>query len=150
MRELNIGSKRFTKVVSNDDVGPGGAYHEYYICRSEPNSDTPAGEFGHVKIQNGPVKESGVNGCHNEDLIAIVIDRLQCFQSGEFSCRENASKDKWRKVGKKNRYVGVYFNKVTGTYQARIKIGDKRPSLGYFKCETAAHFAYQKKLSCLT
>ena len=36
------------------------------------------------------IKENGVNGCHNEDLIAVVIDRLQGFQAGEFSCRENA------------------------------------------------------------
>ena len=26
----------------------------------------------------------------NEDLIAIVIDRMQGFQSGQFKCRENA------------------------------------------------------------
>lgn len=38
----------------------------------------------------GPVKEFGVNGCHQEDLLEIVIDRLKSFQSGKFSCRENA------------------------------------------------------------
>ena len=43
-----------------------------------------------VLFQDGPVAEVGVNGCHNEDLIAIVIDRLQHFQRGDFACRENA------------------------------------------------------------
>ncbi|RPH88532.1 MAG: hypothetical protein EHM32_01115 [Spirochaetales bacterium] len=46
--------------------------------------------FVTADFQNGPLKESGVNGCHNEDLIAIVIDRLNGFQSGDYNCRENA------------------------------------------------------------
>jgi hypothetical protein len=93
MRELNIGSQRFTKVVVTDEPGQGNACHKYYIGRSalvpgEP--DVPYGEFGHVHFQDGPVKEFGVNGCHQEDLLAIVIDRLQSFQAGKFSCPENA------------------------------------------------------------
>ena len=48
---------------------------------------TPA----NVHFQNGPIKENGVNGCHNEDLIAIVIDRLRGFQCGDFACEENAN-----------------------------------------------------------
>ena len=42
-----------------------------------------------VLFQNGPVKEAGINGCHQEDLLAIVIDRLKCFQGGDFACEEN-------------------------------------------------------------
>ena len=90
MRELDIGTKRFTEVVVADKPGEGGACHEYYICRSDKRNDTLVGEFGHVQFQKGPIKENGVNGCHNEDLLAIVIDRLQHFQAGAFKCRENA------------------------------------------------------------
>ena len=43
-----------------------------------------------VEFQNGPIKEVGVNGVTNEALLAIVIDRLQGFQKGQFQCRENA------------------------------------------------------------
>lgn len=43
-----------------------------------------------INFQNGVIKENGVNGCQNEDLIAIVIDRLQSFQKSKFNCRENA------------------------------------------------------------
>lgn len=46
--------------------------------------------LGSVHFQQGPVKECGVNGVHNEDLILMVLTRLQEFQSGEFACRENA------------------------------------------------------------
>lgn len=43
-----------------------------------------------INFQEGPIKECGVNGVMNEDLIAMVICRLQHFQQSEFSCRENA------------------------------------------------------------
>ncbi len=93
MKKLEIGGNRFSQVVVVDDPGNGGACHEYYISRAQQTSDEidiPVGEFGMIRFQNGPIVEHGVNGCHQEDLIAIVIHRLQCFQSGPFSCRENA------------------------------------------------------------
>jgi len=90
MRILDIGSRRHTEVVVTDEPGEGNACHEYYIGRSASGSDRPVGEFGHVCFQNGPVGEKGVNGCHQEDLLAIVIDRLRSFQAGDFACRENA------------------------------------------------------------
>lgn len=90
MRELDIGTKRFTKVLVGDDPGQGGACHEYYICRVDGRDDVPAGQYGTVYFQEGPIKEFGVNGCHQEDLLAIVIDRLIHFQAGKFKCRENA------------------------------------------------------------
>lgn len=66
-----------------DKPGDGGANHEYSI--SHP-------DFGEVNIsfQNGPIPENGVNGVTHEVLLAILIDRLQGFQSGPFACRENA------------------------------------------------------------
>lgn len=50
----------------------------------------PAYKLQEISFQDGPIKESGVNGIMNEDLIAIVIDRMQGFQSGDYKCRENA------------------------------------------------------------
>lgn len=43
-----------------------------------------------IKFQMGPVQEVGFNGLTDEALLAIVIDRIQGFQRGPFSCRENA------------------------------------------------------------
>lgn len=42
-----------------------------------------------VHFQEGPIKEAGVNGVMNEDLIAMVISRLEHFNQSQFSCREN-------------------------------------------------------------
>ena len=84
-RELNIGTKKRTKVVCMDEPGPGNACHRYHISPID-NSDV----FAKVLFQKGPIEESGINGCHNEDLIAIVLDRLYGFQGSEYKCRENA------------------------------------------------------------
>ena len=90
MRELNIGSKRFTKIQVLDEPGQGGACHHYVVTEAEISGHGMGADFATVRFQNGPIKEFGVNGCHQEDLLAIVIDRLRSFQSGPFACRENA------------------------------------------------------------
>ena len=42
-----------------------------------------------VKFQKGPVNEFGLNGIFNEDVIIMVIDRLEFFQTQELACKEN-------------------------------------------------------------
>jgi hypothetical protein len=75
------------KVV--DEPGAGGASHEYQIFGAHTQKSGP--DFSvTLHFQNGPIKEAGVNGITQEVLLAIVIDRLRSFQSGPFSCRENA------------------------------------------------------------
>ena len=86
MRKVEIGRSRFTEVFTLDETGAGGAHHQYEVLNKEDHSVS----YASVRFQNGPIKESGVNGCHQEDLIAIVIDRLECFQMGDFACAENA------------------------------------------------------------
>lgn len=75
--------------ITADERNPdnGNASHVYTLRWHE------ADESGHdvdIPFQNGPIKEVGVNGVTNEALIAIVVDRLECFQSGKHACRENA------------------------------------------------------------
>lgn len=52
--------------------------------------EIPESVLGVIHFQEGPIKECGVNGVCNEDLLNIVIDRLEHFQNSEFNCRENA------------------------------------------------------------
>lgn len=71
-----------------DQPGAGGANHQYLV--SWP-SDAPKGARQQVLIQfqNGPIAEAGVNGLTQEVLLAIIADRLQCFQNGPYACTEN-------------------------------------------------------------
>jgi hypothetical protein len=90
-RIVEVGSRNYTQVECLDSPGAGNACHKYRVSRVLPAGEPDDGDiFTTVNFQNGPIKESGINGCHNEDLIAIVIDRLCGFQSGEYKCRENA------------------------------------------------------------
>ena len=65
-----------------DEKAEGGASHSYTISGD--------GVACLVEFQKGALKEAGFNGISDEALLAVVIDRLRCFQSGPFSCRENA------------------------------------------------------------
>ena len=87
MREINIGINKFTRIIRADEPSFGGACHVYKIELLKALQNETITK---IYFQKGPIKENGINGCHNEDLIAIVIDRLQSFQKGEFACRENA------------------------------------------------------------
>ena len=90
MRELNIGTKKYTRVIAIDQK-EFNANHEYIVVLpADPTKPTTMAPLTRVLFQKGPIKEAGVNGCHNEDLIAMVLDRLQSFQSSEYHCRENA------------------------------------------------------------
>lgn len=77
------------EVHAMDEPGAGGANHVYRISGSE-YSDQVKVEPIHIRFQNGPIAEAGVNGVTQEALLAILIDRLTSFQAGPYSCRENA------------------------------------------------------------
>jgi hypothetical protein len=76
------------KIEVLDERGPGNANHIYAI--TSPSIDDGQRDSQTIQFQNGPITEAGVNGISNEALLAIVQDRLEGFQSGQYSCRENA------------------------------------------------------------
>lgn len=86
-RELSTIQKRekLNCVYAMDEPGVGGANHEYGIYTS------PEELIAIISFQNGPRKEeTSIPGVIDTDLLEIVRDRLKSFQSGPFSCRENA------------------------------------------------------------
>ena len=87
MRIIEEGGHRFTEICVIDAPGAGNACHEYMVVPVQGYAPEP---FAMVHFQNGPVKEVGVNGCHQEDLLLIVADRLKSFQAGSFACEDNA------------------------------------------------------------
>lgn len=70
------------KIHVVDEPGAGGANHEYDILIGERGLT--------MRFQNGPIAEHGVNGITQEVLLAIVADRLECFQAGGFANDYNA------------------------------------------------------------
>lgn len=85
-------------IEATDAPGAGGANHLYQITgfNTGTNPSCPFTErYGkpsdHTTIlfQNGTIPENGTNGITQEVLLAIVADRLACFQAGKFACAEN-------------------------------------------------------------
>jgi hypothetical protein len=126
MRELDYaveGKAANLKTFAMDEPGHGGACHEYQIERAKSEGpDKPETEvLCDINFQNGPIDEgsNGVNGVQHEDLLAIIIDRLQGFESGPYSCEENAQALmhceealRWLNTRTKNRIA----RKVEGTH----------------------------------
>ena len=87
MRVLKIGTRKYTTVTAVDEPGQGNANHKYEI-KWDPNNNGYIATQA-IGFQDGPIKEFGVNGVTNEDLLAIVIDRMRGFQSGDYACDSN-------------------------------------------------------------
>lgn len=87
-RKLSTIQKRenLNSVFALDERGSGNAHHVYLIVANDSDRTLEQIEF-----QKGPRKmDDSVNGVIDSDLLEIVRDRLQGFQSGEFATRENA------------------------------------------------------------
>lgn len=69
------------EITATDAPSHGNAHHEYSVKAGKKSTK--------ISFQNGPIKEFGMNGLSNEALLAIVIHRLECFQTSEFKCMEN-------------------------------------------------------------
>lgn len=84
------------EIEVQDEPGHGGACHRYvigpYDTRTNPSAEEDMKVLMRsvVLFQNGPINEVGVNGVTHEALLAILIHRMEGFQSGPYACRENA------------------------------------------------------------
>ena len=85
--EHDLLTSKYTKVYHEDEGEiKFNAPHHFRVV----SAGKPAEVVCKVDFQEGPIKENGVNGAANEDLINMVICRLEHFQKSEYKCRENA------------------------------------------------------------
>lgn len=78
---------KYTGVVHEKDFSYNAPHLFRVYSLHDPNGSDMLAE---IHFQEGPIKEAGVNGVCNEDLIAMVICRLEHFNKSEFSSRDNA------------------------------------------------------------
>jgi hypothetical protein len=77
-----------------DDRNPdnGNASHHYrahYLQKASEGFSYAQNQD--ISFQDGPIGEVGVNGVTNELCAAIIIDRLEGFQTSKYACPENAA-----------------------------------------------------------
>ena len=85
---MELHNSKFTKThtkVYCEDEWKFNAPHHFTIKNSETDEVLCT-----INMQEGPINEVGINGISNEDLLLIVLTRLESFQNSEFRCGENA------------------------------------------------------------
>ena len=84
MRALPTNAPTNVAVIDERDPNAGGASHQSGIHWGGPRDVTRIG------FQHGPRGDAkSTPGLFDDDLLAILEDRLICFQSGPFACEEN-------------------------------------------------------------
>ena len=107
-------TNKYTKVLHEEEFSFNAPHH--FEVRSNDDEDRLLTK---VDFQEGPIKENGINGCTNEDLIIMAITRLQGFQNSEFNCRENEmaiSKLEGALLWLRKRTIGRENRGVEGTH----------------------------------
>lgn len=91
MKELkhDLLTNKHTDVLHEQDYRFN-APHHFYVVESGIGFGDSVQKLAEIHFQEGPIKENGVNGVMNEDLIAMVITRLEHFNDSDYRCRENS------------------------------------------------------------
>lgn len=85
----DLATNKYTEVFHEKDFQFNAPHH--FTVVSVPQNDGEVSKvLSNIDFQEGPIKEAGVNGVCNEDLIAMVIVRLEGFQNSEYKSRDNA------------------------------------------------------------
>ncbi len=83
---MEVKNSKFTQNYTNvycEDNWNYNAPHNFTILGKEGN------KLSEIHFQEGPIKEVGINGVNNEDLLLMVITRLEAFQNSDYRCEEN-------------------------------------------------------------
>lgn len=82
-------TKKYTKVTADNYTF--GAYHTFFVDHAQEEEGVDRrSHLAVIHFQEGPIKENGVNGVSNEDLLLMVLTRLNQLNSGPYGCRENS------------------------------------------------------------
>lgn len=110
-------TNKYTRVFHEDETSFNAPHHFKVINTSDLTGKRVLGE---VDFQEGAIKEHGVNGVMNEDLLIMVLTRLESFQNSEFNCRENEmaiTKIEEALLWLRKRTMGRENRGVEGTHQ---------------------------------
>lgn len=76
--------------------GPPGNYsfarehHAVEFWTGGMDEPAPNVNVGHLRFQDGPIAEHGVNGVTNEEVLEVVLERLESLNKPPYNCRENS------------------------------------------------------------
>lgn len=121
--EHDLLTEKYTTVLHEEEFQHH-APHTFDVATMKDRLDGKEGKLSvaiqRIHFQEGPIKEAGVNGVMNEDLIAMVICRLEHFNQSEFRCRENSmaiTKLEEALLWLRKRTMGREQRGIEGTYE---------------------------------
>lgn len=83
-------TSKYTEVFCEDiEEQKYNAPHHFTVKKVDPVDRIAKEIICKVDFQEGPIREVGINGIHNEDLILMVLTRLESFQESKYACKEN-------------------------------------------------------------
>jgi len=86
MKTLATNTPSSVAALDDKDPAAGGAHHVFGIQYGGPM------DVCRIQYQHGPRSlDDSTPGILDDDLLAIVQERLEGFQSGPFACEENAT-----------------------------------------------------------
>jgi hypothetical protein len=81
---------------------------------SKYGGETVESEFIRVVYQSGLPTEVGVNGCRPEDVIDVVVDKLEKYQHGPLACEENREAIRYLKLAKQSLHQRIQRRRDQG------------------------------------
>lgn len=124
MRSIPTHAPTNVAALDRRDPDAGNASHVYGV---RYGAETLTVRFQHG-LRNDPASEAGI---FDDDLLAIVEDRLEGFQSGPFACNENAvalAAVQEARAALASRVAARMAQGVLGENKAHIAASAKEPS----------------------
>lgn len=91
IKKVSIGEGLHTSVLSLSNPLKDGMKRMYTVVRSGSDMLVPKNHgdsFAMVTFQDGLVADRGVNGCQDDDLLIMVLDRIRDYRTSEYNCLE--------------------------------------------------------------
>lgn len=73
-----------TYLVAHEKNDGNPTHHDFEVRKTLDNSILSS-----IHFQQGALDDKGPNGILNEDLLLMIIDRVESFQNSKLKCREN-------------------------------------------------------------
>ncbi len=80
----NFFKDTYTYVVGESKTEDNPTMHVFEVRRSSDNT-----LLAHLEFHSGSFSPNELNGILNEDLLVILINRIESFQKSKMKCREN-------------------------------------------------------------
>lgn len=138
MKYLKLASGHRTK-VDDDDYTELSTY-SWHLSNGYPSRHKNDGSSGKIYLHR--VVSKTPEGLHTDHINGNKLDNRKINLRVVTASQNHMNRRKDGRKGLTSNLKGASYHKQSKKWRARIKVGDKQLSLGYFDTAMAAHTAY--------